>query len=365
MPTNEQAEINGSAPRVLIVAADALVRSALAGALADDSYEISFAANGQEAICLVNERPPDVVLLDQMMPGMNGFQVCTAIRSQEAFAEVPILLVTPLDSLEVKVSAFETGADDVLSRPMSPVEIRMRVRNITRLNRYRSLLQSRGDAERALESMRRAYDETIEGWAIALELRDGETKGHSERVSTWTLDLARAFGVSGDELERIRRGALLHDIGKMAVPDAVLRKEGPLDAAERRAIELHPVHGRDMLAGIEYLSHSIDIPYCHHERWDGMGYPQGLSGSDIPFHARLFSVVDVFDALTSDRPYRAAWKVERVIEYLHDQAGTQFDPDVTRVFCGLVEEGKLTDPPEDEDRPHSFKVHQPEKTGAK
>jgi len=341
----EQVGSNGSIARVLIVACDVSVQAALGKALSGDPYEIRFVSDGREAIQVLADESPDVILLDQMMPNMNGFQVCKAIRNLSAFAEVPILLVTPLDSLEVKVSAFEAGADDVLSRPMSPIEVRMRVRNITRLNRYRSLLQSRHSTERALEMLQRAYDQTIEGWAIALDLRDGETHGHSHRVSKWTLDLAREIGIGGEELERIRRGALLHDIGKMAVPDSILLKQGPLDIDERIAMEQHPGRGREMLAGIEYLRDSVDIPYCHHERWDGSGYPRGLAKEDIPLHARIFSVVDVFDALTSDRPYRSAWPVPRVLEYLESQAGIQFDPTITKAFCGLVANGRLTEPP--------------------
>lgn len=336
---------NGATAKVLIVASDVSVQEALGRALGDDPYDIRYVSDGHQAIQILVDGSPDVILLDQMMPDMNGFQVCKAIRNLSAYAEVPILLVTPLDSLEVKVSAFEAGADDVLIQPMSPIEVRMRVRNITRLNRYRSLLQSRDSTERALEMLQRAYDQTIEGWAIALDLRDGETHGHSHRVSIWTLDLAREIGIPAEEFERVRRGALLHDIGKMAVPDSILLKQGPLDAEERIAMEQHPTQGREMLAGIEYLRESVDIPYCHHERWDGTGYPRGLCREQIPLHARIFSVVDVFDALTSDRPYRSAWGVPRVLAYLSSQAGTQFDPQVTEAFCRLVSEGRLTDPP--------------------
>jgi putative nucleotidyltransferase with HDIG domain len=159
----------------------------------------------------------------------------------------------------------------------------------------------------------KAYDNTLEGWAKALELRDKETEGHSERVTNLTVRLARALGVQGEALVNIRRGALLHDIGKMGIPDSILHKNGPLDARERKLIEQHPQYAYNMLKHIDYLQAALEIPYCHHERWDGKGYPQGLHGEEIPLSARMFMVVDVYDALTSDRPYRKAIPPEEAV----------------------------------------------------
>jgi putative two-component system response regulator len=243
---------------------------------------------------------------------------------------------------QLRLKAIESGADDVLNKPIDSFEIQTRIRNITRLNRYRSLLESRSDVSRMLDQVRRAYDQTIAGWALALELRDDETKGHSVRVTTWTVDLALQVGIKGEELEHVRRGALLHDIGKMGVPDAILRKSGPLDPNERRIMQRHPTLAYEMLSSVEYLAKSIHIPYCHHERWDGQGYPQGLSGDSIPYTARLFSIVDVYDALTSDRPYRQAWDSDKAMAYLKTQTGTHFDPDVVSAYSKLVRSGGLT-----------------------
>ncbi len=185
----------------------------------------------------------------------------------------------------------------------------------------------------------RSYDETLEGWAKALELRDKETEGHSERVTDLTVRLAQAMGIQGEALVNIRRGALLHDIGKMGTPDAILNKNGPLDEEERRIIEKHPQHAYDMLRLIEYLQPALEIPYCHHEKWDGTGYPRKLKGEEIPISARIFAVMDVFDALSNDRPYRKAWAFPEVFKYLRDQSGSHFDPRVVEAFIRLMNAG--------------------------
>ena len=181
-----------------------------------------------------------------------------------------------------------------------------------------------------------AYDATIEGWSRALDLRDKETEGHSQRVTDLTLRLAQAFGFSPDELIHLRRGALLHDIGKMGIPDAILLKPGPLTDEERALMQRHPDYAREMLSPIEFLRPALEIPYGHHEKWDGTGYPQGLAGREIPLPARLFAVVDVWDALRSDRPYRRAWSWERTRDHIASLSGTHFDPQVVRVFLEIV-----------------------------
>ncbi|MEN3009072.1 HD domain-containing phosphohydrolase [Pseudothermotoga sp.] len=191
--------------------------------------------------------------------------------------------------------------------------------------------------KKSVELMR-AYDETIEGWAHVLDLRDKETEGHSERVAELTLEIARRMNVREEDMRYIRWGALLHDIGKMAIPDRVLQKPGKLTDEEWQIMKMHPVYAYQMLSRIEYLRPALDIPYCHHERWDGTGYPRGLKGYEIPLSARIFAVVDVYDALTSDRPYRKAWTKEEAIEYIKNQSGKHFDPKVVDVFLILVNE---------------------------
>jgi PAS domain S-box-containing protein len=192
--------------------------------------------------------------------------------------------------------------------------------------------------ERANQDLRRSYDATIQGWAKALELRDQETEGHSQRVGALTQDLAARFGFEEDALQDVRRGVLLHDIGKMAIPDEILRKPGPLTEGEWEIMRQHPVYAYNMLKDIDYLEHALCIPRFHHERWDGSGYPEALSGEDIPLEARIFAVVDVWDALNSDRPYRKAWPRCDVIQYLRKQSGLEFDPAVVDAFLEVIGE---------------------------
>ncbi|MFN3283720.1 MAG: HD-GYP domain-containing protein, partial [Pseudothermotoga sp.] len=203
------------------------------------------------------------------------------------------------------------------------------------------------DSARLFEDLQRrnvelidAYDATIEGWAYALDLRDKETEGHSERVTELTLKMARKMGIRDEELIHIKRGALLHDIGKMGIPDHILLKPGKLTDEEWELMKKHPFYAYQMLSRIEYLRPAIEIPYCHHERWDGTGYPRGLKGKEIPLSARIFAVVDVYDALTSDRPYRKAWSKEKAIEYIKNEKGKQFDPKVVDIFLTMIQEVK-------------------------
>ena len=189
--------------------------------------------------------------------------------------------------------------------------------------------------QKSNRELERAYQATLEGWVRALDLRDKETEGHTQRVTVLTERLARSMGVEGEALEHIRRGALLHDIGKMGIPDAILLKPGELTEEERAIIRQHPVYAYRMLSPIEFLRPAIDIPYCHHEKWDGTGYPRGLKGMEIPFAARIFPVVDVWDALISDRPYRKALPPNEVRQHIMADAGKHFDPNVVKVFLEL------------------------------
>ena len=190
--------------------------------------------------------------------------------------------------------------------------------------------------QRSNAELTMAYDATIEGWSRALDLRDKETEGHTRRVTEMTVQLARAFGLNDEELAQMRRGALLHDIGKMGIPDRILLKPGPLSDDEWVLMKMHPAFAYEMLSPIRYLRPALDIPYCHHEKWDGTGYPRGLKGEQIPRAARIFAMVDVWDALRSDRPYRPAWPEERVREHLRSLSGTHFDPQVVEAFLNLL-----------------------------
>jgi HD-GYP domain-containing protein (c-di-GMP phosphodiesterase class II) len=185
-----------------------------------------------------------------------------------------------------------------------------------------------------------AYNTTIEGWSRALDLRDRDTEGHTERVTDMAIKLARRLHLSESELVHIRRGSILHDIGKMAIPDGILLKPGPLTEDEWEVIRQHPRYAYELLSPISYLGQAVDIPHYHHEKWDGTGYPDGLRENQIPLHARLFAVIDVYDALTSHRPYRSAWSTQKAIDYVRDQIGKHFDSAIVQQFLLMMEIAK-------------------------
>jgi len=271
-----------------------------------------------------------------MMPKMDGYEVCRRLRAEPRLAQVPIIMITALGDTASRIRGITSGADDFISKPFDFAELTAKIRNIVRLNRFRHILTERENLKRAHEDLQKAYDATLEGWACALEMRDAETQGHSLRVAHETVRLARAVGVSDGDLDHVRRGALLHDIGKMGIPDAILLKPGPLTEEEWAVMKKHPEYAFRLLSPIEYLRAALDIPYCHHERWDGAGYPRGLKGQEIPLAARVFTVVDVYDALSSDRPYRAAFSEARIIAYLTENAGAHFDPRVLEAFFAII-----------------------------
>jgi HD-GYP domain-containing protein (c-di-GMP phosphodiesterase class II) len=194
------------------------------------------------------------------------------------------------------------------------------------------------DLQRSNTELMLAYDATLEGWAKALELRDQQTEGHMQRVIDMTLRLAKMIGVEDEQLQHIRRGALLHDIGEMGIPDSILLKPESLTPNEWEIMRQHPVKAFELLSPINYLRPAINIPYCHHEKWDGTGYPRGLKGEEIPLPARIFAVTDVWDALTSDRPFRPAWSAQDAFLYIAQQAGIYFDPSITEAFFMLLQE---------------------------
>jgi len=324
------------ASMVLIVDDEFAGRQTLQSVLEGEGYELEMAENGFQAIEKAKRLLPDVILLDVMMPGMTGFEVCQRVRSDPQIAEIPIIILTALDDHESLLNALKAGADDFISKPFDRYELRARLLGITRLNRYQKLIQERAKLQEANARLLTAYEATIEGWSHALDLRDWETEGHSRRVTELTVKLAQALDMGADEIVNLRRGALLHDMGKIGIPDSILHKAAALTAEEWVVMRRHPQFVYDMLYPVEYLRPALDIPYCHHEKWDGTGYPRGLKGEEIPMAARLFAVVDVWDALTSDRPYRPAWSEAEALAYIREQAGRHFDPQAVELFFKVI-----------------------------
>jgi HD-GYP domain-containing protein (c-di-GMP phosphodiesterase class II) len=260
-------------------------------------------------------------------------------RAAPFFALAGIVSVIAIGSLEISGAihtTYKTDWDDILT-----ISILIAAAGLIVWVVMENLEKSMRQARQSEANMRQAYYSTLEGWAKALEYRDRETEGHSRKVTAMTVRLAKELGFSEEEMTHIYRGALLHDIGKMALPDQVLFKPGPLDAEEWKQVKQHPIFARDLLDKIPFLQPSLSIPYSHHERWDGKGYPQGLKGEEIPLAARIFTLVDHYEALNSDRPYRKAWLKEKILVYINENAGTIFDPLVVKTFFRLYERGEI------------------------
>jgi putative two-component system response regulator len=322
---------------ILVVDDEHIGRDTIESILLNDGYQLEMAESGIQALEMTRKLQPDVILLDVMMPGMTGYEVCQAIRSEYEIAEIPIIMITALDDRESMMRGLQAGADDFISKPFDRFELRTRLLGITRLNRYRKLVDKRASLEEAHKKLLEAYEATIEGWSRAMDLRDKETEGHTQRVTKMTVDLSRAMGMNEEQLVHARRGALLHDMGKLGIPDNILLKPDTLTKEEWGVMRMHPQYAHEMLEKIEYLNPALDIPYCHHEKWDGSGYPRGLKEEEIPLVARVFALVDVWDALTSDRPYRSAWPEEKVLAHIREQSGKHFDPKVVEMFLKLTQ----------------------------
>ena len=280
----------------------------------------------------------DLVISDHSVLQFDSLAALTVLKASGA--DIPFIIVSGTIGEEQAVEAMKAGASDYLVKGklarLIPVVGRELADAEQRRARRAAEQALREREQQAVLELAAAYEATLEGWARTLELRDLETEGHSRRVTDLTLRLARRMEMSEAECVHIRRGALLHDIGKMGIPDSILLKPSSLSPEEWGIMRRHPAYGHELLARVEYLRPALDIPYCHHEKWDGTGYPRGLKGEDIPLAARMFAAVDIWDAVRSDRPYRRAWPDQQAREYLASLAGAHLDPTVVRLFLELL-----------------------------
>jgi response regulator RpfG family c-di-GMP phosphodiesterase len=374
-------------PRILLVDDDRRVRQLVGLTLPADDYELSFAEDGTDAIRIAQQTHPDLILLDYAMPGIHGVDVCTAIRSDPSMSGTPIIMLTGHGDDDTRQRAILAGANGFLTKPFSPIALEQTIRALLGASNLPPLSASEIrsfpepsprsiaprpaspvssiqtlpsnpsqqflggvtasplDVERSLEGARRRYSElhetfvtTIEALATALELRAAEIEGHAQRVSLYTVAAARRLGVASDELEQLRWGAILHDVGMIGVPDSILMKPGQLHSEEWALVRAHPEHGARLLQHIPGLGAALAIVRFHHERFDGAGYPLGLRGTAIPLGARIFAVADALDAITTDRPYRPTrtWEQARV-EILQGR-GSHFDPTVVDAFLEIFDD---------------------------
>ncbi|MDN6860032.1 two-component system response regulator [Pseudomonas sp. CAN2814] len=310
-------------PCLLLVDDEATNLQVLRHILQDD-YRLLFAKDGDKALELANRERPDLVLLDVMMPGMTGFEVCQRFKAEQATRGIPVIFVTALTDVPDEAKGFEVGAVDYITKPVSPPIVKARVRT------HLSLVR--------VEELRETRLQIVQRLGKASEYKDNETGLHVIRMSHYAQILARAAGFAEKAADDLLNAAPMHDVGKIGIPDAILQKPGRLEEDEWAVMRQHPEIGARIIGEHDspLLTLARSIALTHHERWDGTGYPNGLRGEEIPVEGRIVAIADVFDALTSVRPYKPAWSVEDAVELLRREKGSQFDPELVELFLGCL-----------------------------
>jgi len=334
-------------PRILIVDDEVEITEILADLLSED-YECRRAASAEQALTLLREHQFQLVISDITMPGMSGLEMIP--HAKELSPETVVVMISGMQTVESAIGALRLGAFDYLMKPFDLRQVEAVVKRalehydlVVAKQRYENHLeelveQRTAELDRALNSLEGAYRSTLKALTAALETRDSETHGHSERVVSYSLRLGREYGLNSEQMKALEFGSLLHDIGKIGVPDSILRKPAKLTEEEWVRMREHPLHGQQILRGIEFLQGAARVVAQHHEKWDGSGYPLGLHGEDIDLCARIFSVADAFDAMTSDRVYRKGKSYEAAAQELDVWAGRQFDPKVVEAFHRVPKE---------------------------
>ena len=337
---------NDSKPRILIVDDEPSVVKLLAEILREDGYSCLGCHSSLEALHVIGAQRFDVALSDVHMPGIDGMELLRLVREQHP--ELPMVMVTGEGDIRVGVQAMKEGAYDYLLKPLNSGAVLVSVKQVLKrrrmeeeLEKYRLLLEEMVDQRtsqlrQALAQIEQNFEETLQALATALELRDNGTAGHSRRVMTYAVQIAKVMGCSKEEIHSIAIGALLHDIGKIAIPDAILMKNRALTREEREVMRTHVIVGYNLLNCIGFLADAAEIVLTHHEHFDGTGYPQGLAGEEIPLGARVFAVADTLDVMTSDRPYHQATSFAVAREEIVLQSGKQFDPVVVAAFSSVA-----------------------------
>jgi putative nucleotidyltransferase with HDIG domain len=334
--------------RILVVDDEAHVRSMIGATLERLGYDVQLAGSGREAQEILAGNAFELVLTDIVMHEGNGLVLLERIHAQQP--NLPVIMVTAIHDISVAIDSMRRGAYDYLLKPFEREHLVATVQRAldhhqalqdshTYQQNLEQVVHARTEMLRqAMEDLEHSYDVTLEALGDALDLKDSETEGHSKRVTAYTIALARAMGITPVEIRIIARGAFLHDIGKMAIPDEILRKPGKLTAEEQEIMRDHCTRGYHILRKIPFLSEAAAIVHTHQEHFDGSGYPSGLSGSEIPIGARIFAVADALDAITSDRPYRKAASFDIAREEILRCSGTQFDPDIVEAFLKIPNE---------------------------
>jgi putative nucleotidyltransferase with HDIG domain len=334
--------------RILLVDDEAQLRSLIGATLKHEGFDVLSVAGAHDAMEMLKQNGIDLVLTDIVMKDGNGIVLLEHIRAEQP--QIPVVIVSAISDLGVAVDSMRRGACDYLLKPFRRGDLLATVQRaldrrqtLNELQIYQKNLENAVHARtemlrQAIADIEYSYDVTLEALGVALDLKDAETEGHSKRVTAYTILLARAMGLTATQIKVIARGAFLHDMGKMAIPDAILRKPGLLTVEERDVVREHCVRGYSMLRNIPFLSESAEIVYSHQEQFDGNGYPRRLSGSEIPLGARIFAVADTLDAITSDRPYRKVRSFDEARAEIQRCSGTQLDPSVVEAFLKIPNE---------------------------
>ena len=320
--------------------------------LVPQGYDVVQAVNGEEALGKLSDNQIDLMLLDVMMPGMDGFEVTRRVRQDNTRRLLPIILVTALRETEDRVKGIEAGCDDFISKPVDKMELLARVRSLLKVKAYNDLLANyreelesevtkrTQELKQAFEKIKAASLDTIYRLSMASEYKDSYTGAHTKRMSRYSAAIARRMGMDENTIETILYAAPMNDLGKIGIPDAILMKPAKLDSREWEIMKLHTVIGAKILEGsdAEFIRMGETIALCHHEKWDGTGYPNRLTGTEIPVAARIAAIADVFDALTSKRPYRKPFSLEEALVIIREGRGSHFDPDVVDAFFAVLDE---------------------------
>src|SRR5262245_56848911 len=338
---------NNVSPRILIVDDEREITEILADLLSEQ-YDCQTAGSAEQALTQLRASQFELVISDITMSGMSGLEMIPHVKSMAP--NTVVVMISGMQTVESAIGALRLGAFDYLMKPFYLRQVEAFVKRaleyhelVVAKRRYENHLeelveQRTGELDRALNSLEGAYRSTLKALTAALETRDSETHGHSERVVSYSLRLGREYGLNSDEMKSLEFGSLLHDIGKIGVPDSILRKPAKLTEEEWVRMREHPMHGQQILRGIEFLQGAARVLAQHHEKWDGTGYPLGLRAEDIDICARIFAVADAFDAITSDRVYRRGKSYEAASQELDDWAGRQFDPKVVDAFHRVPKE---------------------------
>ena len=345
--------------RILVVDDEATMRRLLEKLLRMEGYDVSLASSGEQALSELLKHGADTVLLDMRMPGMTGLDVCRQIRNHPRSLHTPVVFITAVNDRELRRKGMEAGADDFLSKPFDEVELLARIRNCVRVKRYYDNIEQQKeqlevavrDRTAALNEaiakltqsqldLRNSQEETIYRLSRAAEFRDDETGQHLQRMSRYCQLIAQRIGLDEATCELLRIASPMHDVGKLGIPDRILLKPGKLTPDEFTIMKGHAEIGYRILVGSDAtpLKMAATIAHTHHEKWDGNGYPRGLKGEDIPLHGRIAAIADVFDALTSARPYKPAWALEDALQLMRTNRGTHFDHTLVDVFFDALPE---------------------------